>query len=67
MCEINETGVATGAADVGCRDALFVQGFDHGPDVKFGLCLATETGYRWIIQVTAHPVPRISRLLTCRD
>jgi hypothetical protein len=66
MCEIDETGAAADAADAGCWDALFVQGFDDGPDVKFGPCLATETGYHWIIQVTAHLVLGISRLLTCR-
>jgi hypothetical protein len=67
VCQIDETGVAADAVDVGCRDSLFVQGFDHGPDVKFALCLPTDTGCHWIIQVTAHPVPRISGLPTCRD
>jgi hypothetical protein len=65
--EIDETDVAADAADVGYRNALFVQGFNHASNVKFGLCLTMETGYHWIIQVTAHPVVRISRLPTCLD
>jgi hypothetical protein len=61
MREIDETGVAADAADVGYWDALLVQSFYHASNVKFGLCLATDTGYHGIVQVTAHPALRISR------
>ena len=60
MCEIDETGVTMNAANVGYRDALFMQSFNHGPNAKFGMRLAMEISSHPIAKVTAHIVLGIS-------
>jgi hypothetical protein len=65
VCEIDESGVAGDAADIGCWNALFVQGFDHGSNLKVDLCLATKTRCCLISQGSAHLLLGIFLLLAC--